>query len=308
MRKSTLTTPWITFATSIFLLMPVAIAHSQPVVEFEEELDFSRPEAWAMKYFGSMNLLTGFGSPRPTRTGSIDLGLEIDWVPSLSDAERTVGFEGTKRDDLNKTSVFIRPWFVFGLPNDFSLTLTYVPPVNAFGVKPHLLGAAIGRPVYQGERWRLGLRGYGQFGTIEGDFTCDEDTVAAGSDPIRNPFDCREISEDKHTLRSFGVEVSSAFRADTAGKLEPYVGVAFNYMDADFQVNARYSGLIDRTLLLANGFTVSFTGGVSYAVTERFSISGEVFYSPLDVIRPPSTTSQNDGLFNIRSLITYRIR
>ena len=79
-------------------------------------------------------------------------------------------------------------------------------------------------------------------------------------------------------------------------------------MNADFQVNARYSGLNDRTLLLADGFTVSFTGGVSYAVTERFSISGEVFYSPLDVIRPPSTTSQNDGLFNIRSLITYRIR
>ncbi len=308
MRELTLATRCITLATSIFFLMPVVIAHAQPVVEFEEELDFSRPEAWAMKYFGSMNLLTGFGSPHPIPAGTIDIGLELDWVPSLNDAQRTVGFEGTKLEDLNKTSVFIRPWFVFGLPNDVSLTLTYVPPVNAFGVKPHLFGAAIGRPVYQGEKWRLGLRGYGQFGTIEGAFTCDEETVAAGSDPVRNPFDCREVSEDRYTLGSFGVEVSSAFRADAAGKLEPYVGVALNYLDADFQVNARYSGLIDRTLLLADGFTESFTGGVSYAITERFSISGEVFDSPLDVIRPPSNASQNDGLLNIRSLITYRIR
>ena len=49
------------------------------------------------------------------------------------------------------------------------------------------------------------------------------------------------MSEDKYTLRSFGLEVSSAWQADTSGRFEPYVGVAFNYMDADFQVNARYS-------------------------------------------------------------------
>ena len=167
MRKSTLTTPWITFATSIFLLMSVAIAHSQPVVEFEEELDFSRPEV---------------------------VGDEILWLL---------------------------------------------------------------------------------------------------------------ISEDKYTLRSFGVEVSSAFRADNAGKLEPYVGVAFNYMDADCQVNARYSA--DRPDAPAGRRLHGVFHGrsESYAITERFSISGEVFYSPLAVIRPPSTTSQNDGLFNIRSLITY---
>jgi hypothetical protein len=298
----------------ILVSMPAATANAQvptpliPVVEFEEELDFSRPEAWAMKYFGSMNLLTGFGAPRAIRPGAIDLGLEIDWVPSLSDAERTVGFEGTKMEDLNKTSVFLRPWVVFGLPRDFSLTLTYVPPINAFGVKPHLFGAAIGKPVYQADRWRIGLRGYGQFGTIEGDFTCDEDTVAAGSDPIRNPFDCKEVSEDKYTLGSLGVEASAAWQADSSGKLEPHVGLAVNYMDADFQVNARYAGLIDRTLLLADGFTVSFTAGVTFAITDRFSVSGDVFYSPLDVVRPPSTTSQNDGLFNVRSLITYRIR
>ena len=211
---------WIIYVAVAW--MPVATAAAQPVVDFEEEADFSRPEAWAMKYFASVNPLTGFGAPRAAQPGTMDLGLEIDWVPAVSDAQRTVGFVGTKMEDLNKTSVFIRPLFRLGLPSKLSLTLTYLPPIEAFGVKPHLFGAAIGRPVHEATRWRVGLRGYGQFGTIQGDFTCDEDTVAAGSDPIRNPFDCEEVSEDKYRLRSIGLEVSSAWRLDPSNKLEPY--------------------------------------------------------------------------------------
>ncbi len=297
---------WIIYVAVVW--MPVATAAAQPVVDFEEEVDFSRTEAWAMKYFGSVNLLTGFGTPRAARPGTIDLGLEINWVPALSDAQRTVGFVGTKMEDLNKTSVFVRPRFTLGLPSKLTLTLTYLPPIEAFGVKPHLFGAAIGRPVHEATRWRIGLRGYGQFGTIQGDFTCDEDTVAAGSDPIRNPFNCEEVSEDKYRLRTIGLETSFAWRSDPSSKLEPYAGLAVNYLDTDFEVNARYAGLIDRTVLLTDGFTVSFTAGLAYAFTDRLSLSGELFYSPLNFVRPPNKSSQNDGLFNLRSLVTYRIR
>jgi len=281
---------------------------AQPVVDFEEQADFSRPESWAMKYFASVNVLTGFGSPEAARAGAIDVGVEIDWVPTLSDAQRTVGFVGTKKEDLNKTSVFIRPRLTFGLPSKLSLTLTYLPPIQAFGVKPHLFGGSIGRPFYEAERWRLGLRAYGQLGTIEGDFTCDDDTVAAGDDPDRNPFQCEAVSEDEYRLRSVGVEWTAAWRSDPSSKLEPYVGLAVNYLDTEFAVNARYAGQIDRTVLLTDGFTISFTGGLGYAISDRFHLSGEVFYSSLSVVRPPQTESQNDGLFNLRSFITYRIR
>ena len=157
---------WIIYVAVAW--MPVATATAQPVVDLEEEVDFSRPEAWAMKYFGSVNLLTGFGAPRAARPGTIDLGLEIDWVPALNDAQRTVGFVGTKMEDLNKTPVFIRPWFTLGLPSKFSLTLTYLPPIEAFGVKPHLFGAAIGRPVHEATSWRIGLRVTGSWARFRG--------------------------------------------------------------------------------------------------------------------------------------------
>jgi hypothetical protein len=41
-----------------------APAASQTVIDEVEELDWDRPEAWAMKYYNSVSLLTGLGPPR----------------------------------------------------------------------------------------------------------------------------------------------------------------------------------------------------------------------------------------------------
>ena len=38
-------------------------AQAQGVIDVTEELDFDRPESWAMKYFASLSLLTGMGVP-----------------------------------------------------------------------------------------------------------------------------------------------------------------------------------------------------------------------------------------------------
>jgi hypothetical protein len=281
---------------------------AQTVLDFTDELDFDRPEAWAMKYYASLTLLTGFGAPRALDPGSIDLVLEGGWVPSLSEAERTVGFNGSKTEDLNRTSVFVRPAMVIGLPKKISLTLTWVPPIEAFGVEPNLLAVAIGRPVHQAKIWRLGLRGYAQYGTLEADFTCPEDVVAAGDNPELNPFNCVEPSNDEHQISALGLEVSWAREPRGSARWEPHVGLSANYLDLEFQVDARHSGIVDRTLLITDGVTVAITAGVTYHAGERWKLVGEAFYSPLEVVRPPSTSTQDDGLFNLRALVSYRIR
>jgi hypothetical protein len=86
------------------------------------------------------------------------------------------------------------------------------------------------------------------------------------------------------------------------------VAFSVNYLDLEFQVNALYSGIRDETLQLTDGFTVSLSGGVAFYLAERWKLVGEVFYSPLGVVRPPNTESQNDGLFNLRGFVEYRIR
>jgi hypothetical protein len=41
------------------------------VLDGREEMDFDRPESWALKYFASVSMMRGFGTPQPTDSGAI---------------------------------------------------------------------------------------------------------------------------------------------------------------------------------------------------------------------------------------------
>jgi hypothetical protein len=280
-------------------------ALAQGVFETTEELDFDRPESWAMKYFASVALPTGMGVPEELGAGGVSLGFEGGFVPQLSEDERRVGFNGTKVEDLNKTRFFGRIRGVIGLSRSTSLELGYTPPIEVGGARPHMLDVAVGRPFQLTPRWRLGLRVYGHIGTIDGDITCSAEEAGAGPDPDLNPYLCEAPSEDSAKQRLIGAGVSAGYRS---GRWRPYVGAAVSFMDLEFQVDARYDGLEDRTLQLTDGVTWSVTAGVGVALSERWSLSGELFYSWLSVARPPSTSADNEGLFNGRFLVSYRIR
>jgi hypothetical protein len=65
---------------------------------------------------------------------------------------------------------------------------------------------------------------------------------------------------------------------------------------------------LDRTRLWTRGGTFSGTGGASYLLTKRVALTVDAFYSPLWVKRNPSAPRTNDGLFNVRALLSYTIR
>ncbi len=289
----------------LFLSQP---ALGQVEIGFTEDLDFDRPESWALKYFASATLLTGLGAPEETTAGTVTIGMEGGWIPRLSVEERTVGFNGAKTEDLNKTEIFGRPRLTLGLPHDFSLTLSYLPPIEVSGAKPELFSLAIGRPLLLRDSWRLGLRVLAQTGTIEGDFTCGADAVAAGSDPAINPFGCEAVSEDEMTVEYWGIELSTSFDLGSSGRWQGHAGVMLANLDLEFQVNALYSGLLDRTLERTDGTTYAGTLGLTYQPGGPWTWVGEAFYTPLDVVRRPGAPTENDPLFNLRALLTYRIR
>jgi hypothetical protein len=288
------------------LLASAAAASAQGVIDATEELDFDRTEAWAMKYFASLMLFTGLGVPERMGSGATALGFEGGFVPQLSEEQRRVGFDGTKVEDLNRTRFFGRLRGTVGLSEEYSLELAYLPPIDVGGTKPHLFAAAVGRPFTLSEGWELGLRGYGQLGTIRGDITCTADEASAGDDLELNPFLCRAPSNDAMKQRLLGAELTAGYLSDS--RFRPHFGVGINYMDLEFQVDAEYADAIDRTLQLTNGTTVSLVGGLTYVPAEKWRITGEVFYSWLSVVRPPQTSSHNDGLLNVRFLVSYRIR
>jgi hypothetical protein len=273
-----------------------------------EFLDSRRPEAWAMNYFTSVSLFSGFGAPRGREFGSVELGAEMDWIPRLSDAQRKVGFNGTKDEDLNKAPVFARPRVTVGLPGRFSLSLSYLPPIRIFGLEPNLFALALERPLYEQGPWTVGARLYGQIGDAKGAVTCPGAVAKFPPGAAENPYGCEKKSMDKAVQRYAGLEFSAAYRIERLGGLTPYLTVAGNYLDTEVRVHAETYGVHDRRRLKAETWTFSLGAGASYPLTDRFTLSVGMFYSPLWVARPPDASNQNDGLANVRALLSYRWR
>ena len=294
-------------ATALLSLVLAAPLQAQPVLEVSQDLDFDRPESWAMKYFASASLLTGLGAVPEPASGDVDLALEVGWLPSLSAEKRRVGFNGAKVEDLNRTSLFPRPRLLVGLPARLSLEGSWVPPVDIDGVQPNLLGLALGRPLLERGRWRLGARLHGQYGTLEGDITCPAAEAAAGPDPELNPFLCEAPSRDELTVRSVHLELVAGRRAGASG-VEPYAALGAGRMELDFRIRAEHSGFVDRTRQQTEGSTWYATAGVVYRGWRRSTVGLGAFYSPLDVIRPPATVTVDDELFNLRAFFRYQVR
>jgi hypothetical protein len=288
------------------LVVPLTLS-AQTLLDGEEDLDFDRPEAWAMKYFGSLVVMTGFGA-QELGAGEWEVALEGGWVPTLSDQERRVGFIGDKEEDLNRTSVFGRLRASVGLPARFTLSAGYVPPVELDGVTPNLVSLALSHPVLERRTFRLDARVSAQGGTFEGDFTCPRAAAAGGDDPDANPFGCLEPSDDEMTVRSAGLELTGSWHPARLPAFTPYASVAGNWFDNEFQVRARYGTLVDRTLLRSDGTSFAATAGLSYRPGERTRLVAELFYSPLDVVRDVGKGSQNDALLNARVLVGFRLR
>lgn len=299
--------PWRYWALIVSSLLSWShAAHGQTLIDFRQDLSFDRPEAWAMKYFASVSQLSPLGPPPGLEAGEVELALEAAWVPTLSEEQRTVGFVGTKPENLNRTSAFGRARATVGLPRGFALTLGYVPPVAVGGIEPHLVALSLRRTVWRGDRWHVGGGASAHWGTFQGDITCARAAAAAGEDPERNPLSCHEPSRDRMTLRQGGLEI--AVSRPFSDLIEPYVTLSASYLDSRFRVNARYGSLVDRTLLVAHGVTWSATAGLSYSPQPRVRLAGELFYAPLSVVRSSGEPSRNDDLLNARLLLAWKVR
>ena len=298
-------------AIVVLLAASAAPARAQDVLADTEKLEFDRPEAWGMKYYTSLALLTSMGVPERKAKGQLDFGFEGAHVPQLSDTQRRLGFNGTSLQDVNKTSWFGRIRGSVGLGQGIALELGYTPPVELGGAKPHFFALALGRPFDLSDAWRLGVRGYGQIGKIEGDITCSAAEVAAGDDVQRNPFLCVRPSQDVSYQNVIGLELVAGH--DGRSRFKPYVGLLASYMDLEFDINALYSeGQVeDHTVQLTKGTTLSATAGLTYAAGDRWRVTAEVFYAWLSIARPsgslPATSSANEGLLNGRVFVAYRV-
>lgn len=294
-------------AGAVLVVAFPSTAGAQVTVNPTEHVAFNRPESWALAYFASATLITGLDTPHARPAGSFALGVEVNWLPAVSDAQRFVGFNGTKQEDLNKAPVVVRPRVTIGLAGNWSLIVAVVPPIGAFGVSPRLLAVAVERPMMTKPHVTIGVRGYGQVGSVAGAYTCPSRVLSFDPGSPGNLYGCEAESSDRASLRYAGGEGTFAYRSDALKGVSPHATIAVTYMDLGFQVNAQTFGYLDQTHLLTHGTTWSTSAGVSWRLSTKIDLVADVFYTPLSVQRPDQAVG-NEGLLNVRALAIYRLR
>jgi len=270
---------------------------------------FDRPEAWGLKYFASASLLSGLSpaepSPEGRHVGSITLGLEVGYLPTLDAGQQQIGYNGHAPEDLNKAPIFARPVVRVTLPWKLTAIAAAPPPFEAFGITSHMLAFGLERPLVERHAWSFTWRGYGQVGNVKGAFTCPHSVLGFAPGSAGNPTACVGESADVASLRYAGMEFQFAHRLARMPKLVPHVAAGGNFIDGVFQVHAPVRSGMDQTRLWTRGGTFSGTAGASYLITRHAAITIDAFYSPLWVQRSAAGPRTNDGLFNVRALVSY---
>ncbi len=285
------------------LLLCSPSARAQTIVHNDENLASDRPEAWAMKYFVASTLMTAFGETPALAAGRWSVALDLGHIPRLSEAQQRVGFNGVKSEDLDKSPVFGRMRFMLGLPGRWVAELGYTPPLSINGTQPRdLVAIAIGRRVFERDRFTLSVRAFGQHGHARGDITCSA-RLAGVLDRQQNPFGCQAPSNDHFTLNYYGIELTSGW---TAASWHAHASVGAARTELAVQVDALTFDVRDRSRLVARGVMPFATIGASRDLGAHWNLGVEVLHVPLDVQRESGAPRESDPLTSLRLQLLYR--
>ena len=297
--------PAIRYLMLTCLLLLSGTLRAQSEFRQDEILDPDRPEAWAMNYFAATSLLTAFGETPAVAPGQWEVALELGQVPRLSDAQQVVGFNGTKREDLNKSPVFGRARLILGLPAGWVAELGYTPPLTIDGARSRdLVAVAIGHRLFERGRYTLSARAFGQHGGAQGDITCPVG-LAGVEDSERNPYGCQAASDDHVTLNYYGIDLVSGLNA---GKWHWHADTGVARTELSVQVDAFTFDFRDRSRLVARDVLPFIAIGAGRDIGGRWNAALEVLHVPLTVRRDPAGPLRHDSLTSLRLQLRYRGR
>ena len=247
-----------------------------------EQHRWSDPEGRLMAYYSVALAFSPVGSPRVAAPWGGSLGLELSYLPALSEAQRSAGF--SKTESTNLAPIVPRPRFSLSLPSGFAIEGSWIPPVRAFGVTANLFSAAISRPIPLRGNVLLTPRIAGTTGSVKGPITCNQELEErGGGDGIFYAHVCHSIeSEDRFEPRALSGELVAS-RTMRGGSIAPYLGVGVRREESTFDVGVRFSdGSFDPNhpilkLDLTRGYGFL---GATWSGPRRSALSAELFYAP----------------------------
>lgn len=223
---------------------------------------------------------------------SLSLAIEASYVPRLSAAQRTAGFD--KPEASNLSPVLPRPRVIVALPRGLRLEGSWIPPIRVFDATAALFGFAASRAWTVGHGITIAPRASVMSGRISGAITCS-DALGNGTQTERVYFGavCHgHESNDFFDPRQVSVEVIAArARASggTSGRsgvfagVRPFAGVGLRRETVRFDIGViRSDGTRDPDhpiLELRETRPYAVVGGTR-TFSRRISGATEVFYAP----------------------------
>jgi hypothetical protein len=250
-----------------------------------ERYQWGDPEGRLMGYYSAALAFSPVGAPRIASPWNGSLGVELSYLPALSEAQRSAGF--SKTESTNLLPVIPRPRASLTLPAGFALEASWIPPIPAFGVTANLVSAAISRPIVL-RNVIVTPRISGTTGSVRGPITCNEELEErGGGDAIFYAHVCHGLeSEDRFEPVAMSGELV-ATRIIGGRSIAPYVGVGVRHERNTFDVGVRYSdGSLDPNhpilkLNLTRGYGFA---GASWGGPRRSLLSTELFYAPKSLL------------------------
>ena len=246
-----------------------------------QQHDFDDPEGRLIGYYSAALLFSPLGTPERLRTWAFDAGLEIGYIPELSQEQRTA-FQD-KPEATNLAPVLVRPRVTLRLPAAVHTELSWVPPLQVFDVEANLFSIALSRP-FEPNGLTVVPRVLATWGTVRGSITCYEDMLhGTQSEAVYFTEVCHgRTSEDEFKPRHFSAEVLLS-RAVSRLPFLPYAGIGVLWEKTEFDIGVIKpdgSRDLDHPILELDATRpYGYVGGTVEAWrSTRFT--GELFYAP----------------------------
>lgn len=253
----------------------------------EQPHGFDSAEGRLLGFYTASLLFTALGLAAPGPPTRVAFGVELGYVPRLSDEQRAIGTD--KPENTNLAPVFPRPRISLGLPGGAVLEAAWLPPVKVFGVTANLVNAALSAPLGTLGGARFRARVGAPWGTVKGSITCSSVVAADGDAALRFYYDAicyGNDSEDELQPRHVSVEVvgtGSRARPLLRGTWAPWAALGARREWSRFDIGVlREDGSRDRDhpILVLRGTRAHGSLGLGWAGPRGATFAGELLYAP----------------------------
>ena len=242
----------------------------------------SDPEGALMGYYSALLIFAPDGAPSPAKPWTVDLAVNLGYVPPLSYDQRTAGRD--KPEATTITAVFGYPKVTLWFPYHIGLTAAYTPPIDVGGGKPYIYafsleGLAVSTPSIDIVP-RITYTG----GYIQAPITCNKNLSTSGNESFEfywaTVCNARE-STDRLEPNQWSFELN-ATGSWLEGRLLPFAGAGVVQYKTTFDIQVQTGNGIDtdHPILKMNSTEGYGMLGATWVASPLWRFGGALFWEP----------------------------